>query len=54
MRFTAIEASLTEVEYGHVGQGDMVDDPLYWNEFKRLYAPAMAEILDRLKRMMES
>ena len=53
IRLSAVGASLTEVEYGHVGEGDMADDPALWREFKRLYAPAMVEILNRLKRLME-
>ncbi len=55
IRLTNIDASLTEAEYGYVGEeSEVFDDPAYWYDLKRLYAPAMAEILGRLKSLMES
>lgn len=54
IRLTAIDASSTKVEYGHIAKGLQWEDPLLWAEFQSSYSEAIENILDRLKDLLEN
>jgi hypothetical protein len=54
IRLTAVDASSTKVEHGHIAKGLHWEDPLLWAEFQSSYSEAIENILDRLKDLLEN
>jgi uncharacterized protein YndB with AHSA1/START domain len=53
IRLTVLESSRTEVDYGCVAEGMLVEDPMLWVTFQSRYLDAVAGVLGRLKGVME-